>query len=65
MRLENITAAFFVMVILFTLVNLEPYHTGHFLMPSPISLELGILIIFISLVIVLFIMVPKKKYHAY
>jgi hypothetical protein len=65
MRLENIVAAFFVIVVLLTLVSIEPYHTGHFMMPSSISLEAAIFIILVSLFIVLVILIPKKRYRTF
>ncbi|MFH1473293.1 MAG: hypothetical protein ABIE55_00200 [Candidatus Aenigmatarchaeota archaeon] len=62
MRMENLIVALFIIVLFFTLVNIEPFHTGHFIMPSPISLEASVFLITISLVIIIFIMLRKKGY---
>jgi len=65
MRFENVVLAFFVIVILLTLVSIDHYRTGYLIMPSAIILEAAIFIILISIFVVLVILVPKKKYHSF
>ncbi|MFH0929049.1 MAG: hypothetical protein V1818_01685 [Candidatus Aenigmatarchaeota archaeon] len=65
MRLENIIVAFFIAVFLLTLVSIEPYSTGNFIMPTPLSLEVGLFIIAVSFFIVLILLLPKRKYNAF
>lgn len=62
MKIENLLVAFFFIVLFLTLVNIEPFQTGHFIMPSPISLEASLFLIIISLVIIIFILLRKKGY---
>jgi preprotein translocase subunit SecG len=62
MKLENLIVAFFIIILFLTLVNIDPYYTGHFMMPSPISLEASLFLIIISLVIIIFILLRKKGY---
>ena len=65
MRFENIVLAFFVIVILLTLVGIDPYRTGYLIMPSAIAIEAAIFIMLISLFIILIILVPKKIYNPF
>ena len=64
MDLKNVIAAFFSIVIVLTLVSLLPSETqaGYFIMPSIISLEGAILILIISILILFFVLIPKKSY---
>lgn len=62
MKMENLLVALFIIVLFLTLVNIEPFHTGHFMLPSPISLEASLFLITISFVVIIFIMLRKKGY---
>jgi hypothetical protein len=62
MRMENMIAAVFIVVLFLALVNIEPFQTGHFMLPSPISLEASLFLIIVSLVIIAFILLRKKGY---
>lgn len=65
MRTENLILAFLVILILLTLVSIDPYRTGYLIMPSAVALEAAIFIILISLFFVLIMLVPKKNYHPF
>ena len=62
MRLENFIVAFLVLVLFLTLANIDPYSTGHFMMPSPISLEASLFLIVVFLVLLIFIFLRRKGY---
>ena len=66
MKMENIIIAFLIVVILLTLISIEPEKTGNVLkLPSALGLEIAIYVIFFSLVIILMLLVQRKNYEAF
>jgi hypothetical protein len=60
----NVLVVLLIIMIFFTLFNIEPFHGGHLLMPTPIDLGLGVAIIAISIIVILFILL-RRKIHTY
>jgi len=65
MDISNLIVAFFIIIIVLTLLNMEPYHTGHLILPTPISIEVAVAIILFSLVVIIVILVPKRTYYPF
>lgn len=60
-NMGNVLVVLLTIVIFFTLFNIEPFHGGHLLMPTPIDLGLGVTIIAISIIVILFILIRRKN----
>ena len=61
---ENIMIGLFILVIIFTICNIEPFHTGNILMPTPLELEEAIILIVFSIAMLLFL-IGKKNISVY
>lgn len=61
MDLKNLIAAIFIVVIVLTLINIEPYHSGYFIVPSAVSLETAVVIIIVSIFIIIVMLIPRKS----
>jgi hypothetical protein len=62
MDMKNIVAAFFIIVIILTLVDVQPYKAGYFLAPSTQKIEASVVVIVISIVVILAMILPRKGY---
>lgn len=65
MDISNLIVAFFIIIIVLTLLNIEPYHTGHFILPATLSIEAAVAIILFSLVVIAVILIPKRTYYPF
>lgn len=66
MDIRNVLLIFFIVVVFLAVLSLIPSEngTGHFIMPSIISLEVAILIIIFSLFTIAILM-SKKSYYPF
>ncbi len=62
---NKIIIIFLSIIIILTLLSIEPFHTGHVLMPRPLALEEAIVIIFVSLVIIAYLIIRKRMFLKY
>ena len=62
MKLANVIVTFLIIIVVLTLIGIEPYHTGHLIMPSPIDLEVAVVIIIVSVFIIIITLLPKRNY---
>ena len=60
MKMHNLLLVFFVIILLLTLVSIVPFQSGHFIAPSPISLEASLFLILMSVIAIAFIILRKK-----
>jgi hypothetical protein len=68
MDMKNLLVAIFIIVIVLILISIAPgeNQTGHFLMPSIISLEVAIILIIFSLFAIASILLSRNKsYYPY
>lgn len=61
---ENVMIGLFILVIIFTICSIEPFHTGHILMPEPLELEEAIILIVFSFAMIMFL-IGKRKISLY
>jgi len=63
MDIKNVIVAFFIIVIILILVSLIPSEnqTGHFIMPSIVSLEVAIILVIFSLFAIAAIYLSRNK----
>jgi len=63
--MENLLVAFFIIIIVLTVVSIFPSknQTGQFIMPSKFSVEMAIILILFSIIVIFFVVVPKKHYN--
>jgi len=60
MDMKNVVAAFFIIVIVLTLIDIRPYSTGYFINPSSSKLEAATATIIISIFVILLMLLPRK-----
>jgi hypothetical protein len=65
MEMEKLLVVFFVIVIILTIISILPSknQTGQFLSPSKINIEASIILVLFSIIIISFILVPKRYYN--
>jgi len=61
MDLKNLVAAFFIVIIVLTLIDI-PSSTGHLILPPANSLESAGVIITISIFMIIIMLIPRKTY---
>jgi hypothetical protein len=61
MDLKNVIAAFFIVIIVLTLIDIRPYTTGYFINPPTNKLEAAIIVMLISIFIILAMLLPRKS----
>jgi hypothetical protein len=65
MEMENMLLAFFIVIIVLTVISILPSRnkTGQFIMPSEPILKLAEALFLISAAVIFLIVVPKKHYN--
>ena len=61
---ENVMIGLFILVIIFTICSIEPFHTGNVILPTPLELEEAIIIIFFSVAMLIFL-IGKRSISLY